>query len=77
MFKRKSTERKVEAKRASSDKKTSHIISSNIKDIVGAKLGIQRAGRNMDKIRYEINRNRKNLKLLKITESDLKELGIE
>jgi len=71
MFKRKPLKRKEEAKRASQN------ISSDIKDIVGAKLGINRAGRNIDKISYEINRNRKNLKALGITDSDLKQLGIE
>ena len=71
MFKRKPQERKYEAKRASRN------ISSDIRDKVGAKLGINSAGRNLAKISYEINRNRKNLKALGITESDLKQLGIE
>ena len=71
MFKRKPTERKTEAKKASKN------ISSNIKDIVGAKLGINRAGRNIDKIAFEINRNRKYLKEWGITNDDLKQLGLE
>ena len=69
-FKRKVTERKREAKRA-------NISSINVKDIVGAKLGINRAGRNIDKISFEINRNRKNLKRLGITDEELKALGLE
>jgi hypothetical protein len=69
-FKRKVTERKREAKRA-------NISSINVKDIVGAKLGINRAGRNIDKISFEINRNRKNLKALGITDEELKALGLE
>ena len=71
MFKRKPTERKTEAKRATKN------ISSNIKDTVGAKLGINRAGRNIDKIAFEINRNRKYLKQWGITDDDLKQLGLE
>jgi hypothetical protein len=67
-FKRKSTDRKVEAKRASKN------ISSN--DIIGAKLGINRAGRNYDKIQFELNRNKHNLKQLGIDESALKEFGL-
>ena len=69
MFKRKSTERKVEAKRASKN------ITSNY-DIIGAKLGINRAGRNYDKLKFELNRNKRNLKRLGIDESVLKEFGL-
>ena len=72
MFKRKPTERKTEAKRA-----TKNISSIDIKDKVGAKLGINRAGRNIDKIAFEINRNRKYLKQWGITDDDLKQLGLE
>ena len=69
-FKRKPTERKREAKRASKH------ITSDIKQIVGAKLGINRAGRNIEKISFEINRNRKNLKALGITDEELLLLGL-
>lgn len=69
-FKRKPTERKREAKRASKN------ITSDIKQIVGAKLGINRAGRNIEKISFEINRNRKNLKALGITDEELLLLGL-
>ena len=70
MFKRKSTERKVEAKKASKH------ISSNNYDIIGAKLGINRAGRNYDKLKFELNRNKRNLVSLGIDESVLKEFGL-
>jgi len=69
MFKRKPQERKTEAKRASRN-----ISSEEIRDKIGAKLGIKRDGRNLDKIAYEINRNRKNLKALGINESEVKTL---
>lgn len=78
MFNRKTTERvdktkmQLEAKRAEK-----HLVPINIKDKVGAKLGINQAGRNISKILFEINRNRKNLKALGITDDDLKELGFE
>jgi len=72
-FKRKVTERKREAKRA--EKISS--VTKDVKDIVGAKLGINRAGRNIDKISFEINRNRKNLKALGITDEELTILGLE
>jgi len=72
MFKRKPTERKTEAKRV-----TKQISSIELRDKVGAKLGIHRAGRNIDKIAFEINRNRKNLKRLGISSDDLKQLGLE
>lgn len=72
MFKRKPEGRKIEAKKASKK-----ISSPNKLDDLGAKLGINIAGRNKDKIKYELIRNKKNLKALKIDESVLKEFGIE
>jgi len=67
-FKRKPEDRKTEAKR---DK----LISSNYNSL-GAKLGINRAGRNYDKLKFELNRNKRNLTLLGINESVLKEFGL-
>ena len=72
-FRRKTTERKRDAKRA---EKISGV-TKDVKDIVGAKLGINRAGRNLAKISFEINRNRKNLKALGITDEELTILGLE
>ncbi len=76
MFKRKPTERKIEEKRAEK-KISSKDITIKVRDNVGAKLGINRAGRNIDKISFEINRNRKNLKALGITDEELKQLGLQ
>lgn len=76
MFKRKPTERKIEEKRAEK-KISSKDITIKVRDSVGAKLGINRAGRNIDKISFEINRNRKNLKALGITDEELKQLGLQ
>lgn len=70
-FLRRTKDRPKEAERA---KKT---FSYDVKDKIGAKLGINRDGRNMDKIRYEVNRNKKNLKILGINKDELKQIGIE
>jgi len=51
--------------------------SNKLLDEVGAKLGINRSGRNYDKVKFELIRNRKNLKRLKIDEKVLKEFGLE
>lgn len=72
MFKRKPEGRKTEAKRASKK-----ISSPSKLDVLGAKLGINRAGRNEDKVKFELTRNKHNLKRLGIDKSVLKEFGIE
>jgi hypothetical protein len=71
-FKRKPTERKREAKRAEK------ISSPDNNDKIGAKLGINRTGRNDVKIKFELNKIRYKphlLKILDITEQDLKNYG--
>ena len=73
MFKRKPEGRKIEAKKAT---KHEGYISSTSYDTVGTKLGINRAGRNYHKIKFELNRNKRNLKALGIDESVLKEFGL-
>jgi len=72
-FKRKPEERKREAKRA-----TKKISSPDDNDKIGAKLGINRTGRNDVKIKFELNKIRHKphlLKILDITEQDLKNYG--
>ncbi len=70
-FKRKPIQRRDEAIRAARN-----ISSKDKLDVIGARLGINRAGCNYDKVKYEINRNRNNLKSLGIDESVLKEFGL-
>ena len=70
-FKRKPIQRRDEAIRAARN-----ISSKDKLGMLGAKLGVNQRGCNYEKIKYEINRNRNNLKLLGIDESILKEFGL-
>ncbi len=71
-FKRKPIQRRDEAIRAARN-----ISSKDKLGMLGAKLGINSAGRNYDKVKFEINRNRNNIERLGIDSSMLKEFGLE
>ena len=72
MFKRKPEGRKVEDKKAEK-----YSFNDNKMESLGNKLGINSSGINYDKIKFELNRNKKNLKILGIDSSVLKEFGLE
>jgi len=72
MFKRKTEGRKTEGKKASK-----HSFKDDKLESLGNKLGINSSGINFEKIKYELNRNKHNLKLLGIDKSVLKDFGLE